>query len=176
VLDPARAGRFGGRPLRCRPRPRGSLLERFTRYAIRAADPDACWDWSAALFQSGYGALAAAPPSRTMLAAHRVSYELTFGPIPEGQCVMHTCDNPRCTNPRHLRLGTIRDNNEDKLKKGRQPRGERHPRAKLKQQEVDLIRSLGSSCQASVRELANWFGVSRSLVSLILRGKCWVGV
>jgi HNH endonuclease len=109
-----------------------------------------------------------------MLAAHRVSYELTFGPIPEGQCVMHTCDQPRCTNPRHLRLGTIRDNNEDKIMKGRQPRGERHPRAKLSQAQVDLIRLIRSSCKATMGELAAWFGVSRGLVSLILQNKIWV--
>jgi hypothetical protein len=176
LCNPAGARHLGGRHPRFRPRPRGSLLERFNRYVIRADDPDGCWGWSAAVFASGYPALAAEPPSRAMLSAHRVSYMLHVGPIPPDRCVMHRCDQPRCTNPEHLRLGTVQDNNNDKVMKGRQPQGEGHPRAKLTQQQVDLIRSLRSSCQASIREIATWFGVSRSLVCLILRGKCWVSV
>jgi hypothetical protein len=163
----------GDRHPRHRPRPRGTLLQRFSRYAIRSSDPTLCWGWSAALFPSGYPALAAAPPSRSMLLGHRVSFELAFGPIPEGLCVLHRCDHPWCTNPQHLFLGTIRDNNDDKLAKGRQPRGEAHPRAKLNEKQVALIRSLRSSCQATMRELADQFSVSRGLISLILQGKIW---
>jgi hypothetical protein len=58
--------------------------------------------------------------------------------------------------------------------KGRQPRGEGHPRAKLTQQQVDLIRSIHSCYRASMREIADWFGVSRGLISLILQNKIWV--
>jgi hypothetical protein len=174
MFDFAGARAHGGRHSRSRPRPRGSLLERFNRYAVRSADPDACWDWSASSFQSGYGALAAAPPSREMLSAHRVSFELHVGPIPAGLCCLHRCDQPRCTNPRHLFLGTIQDNNHDKMMKCRQSRGEGHPRAKLTQQQVDLIRSIHSCYRASMRELAEWFGVSRGLISMIVRNRIWM--
>jgi hypothetical protein len=172
LLYPAGVRIHGGR--HNRPRPRGSLSERFNRYIIRPEDTDACWEWSAALFPTGYGALAAAPPSRGMLLAHRVSYELAFGPIPDGLCVLHRCDRPQCTNPRHLFLGTVRDNNEDKVLKGRQPRGEGHPHAKLTWEQVESIRSIRSSCQATIGEIAAWFGVSRALISLIIGNKIWV--
>jgi HNH endonuclease len=172
-LDFVSARAHGSCHPRFRSRPRGSIRTRFDRYAVRAADPNDCWDWSAALFPSGYPALADAPPSRSMLLGHRVSFELAFGPIPEGLCVLHRCDHPWCTNPQHLFLGTIQDNNDDKLAKGRQPRGEAHPRAKLNEKKVALIRSLRSSCQATMRELADQFGVSRGLISLILQNKIW---
>jgi HNH endonuclease len=176
VFDLTGARAHGGRHSRFRSRPRGSIRQRFNRLVIRPDDPAACWGWTAALFPSGYVAICDTPPSRRMLLGHRVSFQLHVGPIPPDRCVMHECDVRSCTNPAHLRLGTIRDNNDDKVMKGRQPRGEGHPRAKLTQQQVDLIRSLRSSCQASIREIATWFGVSRSLVCLILRGKCWVSV
>jgi HNH endonuclease len=109
-----------------------------------------------------------------MLLAHRVSYVLHIGPIPPNLCVLHRCDVPSCCNPAHLSLGTIQDNNSDKVAKGRQSRGEGHPRAKLSQDQVDLIRLIRSSCKATMGDLAAWFGVSRGLVSLILQNKIWV--
>jgi hypothetical protein len=85
-------------------------------------NPALCWGWSAALFESGYPAIAAEPPSRAMLLAHRVSYELHCGPIPSELCCLHRCDVRSCSNPEHLYLGTKADNNRDKSMKRRQPR------------------------------------------------------
>jgi hypothetical protein len=165
----------GGCHPRNRPRPRGSLLMRFNRLVIRSDDPAACWGWSAALFESGYPAIAAEPPSRAMLLAHRVSFELHRAPVPRGAvCVLHHCDVRSCTNPAHLFLGSKAANNSDKVSKGRQPRGESHPLAKLTQNQVELIRSIYGSARATMQELADRFGVSRALVSLIVRNKIWV--
>ena len=76
-----------------------------------------CWVWTGALSASGYGHLAA-NGSHSQL-AHRVSYSLFRGEIPDGMYVMHICDNRWCVNPAHLKLGTSTDNNRDKASKGR---------------------------------------------------------
>ena len=164
LFDPVGARLHGGRHPRNRPRPRGSLLQRFNRHVIRPDDPDACWGWSAALFESGYPAIAAEPPSRAMLLGHRVSYELHVGPIPPELCCLHRCDVRSCTNPAHLFLGTKADNNHDKIAKGRQPCGEAHHLAKLTQAQADLIRAIHAG-KASMQQIAALFGVSRALVS-----------
>lgn len=92
-----------------------------------------CWEWRGSLNTGGYGNLTAA--SRAKL-AHRASWEMHFGPIPDGLCVMHRCDNRRCVNPAHLVLGTYLDNNRDGFAKGRmRPRG-KVPLTEAQQQEI----------------------------------------
>jgi len=85
--------------------------------------PNECWEWSAGKFKQGYGAFGI---DKKMVNTHRVAYELFVGPIPEGLCVLHTCDNPSCVNPNHLFLGTQKDNIQDMVKKGRCYKGENH--------------------------------------------------
>ena len=76
---------------------------------------DACWEWSAAKDNWGYGLFYGDSFTR----AHRMAWVLTNGPIPEGLCVLHACDNPPCCNPAHLWLGTHLDNARDRENKGR---------------------------------------------------------
>ena len=76
-----------------------------------------CWPWQAGKFHKGYGAFAYAGHRPGY--AHRFSYLLHHGEIPEGALVLHRCDNPPCVNPAHLRLGTARDNTRDSVAKGR---------------------------------------------------------
>jgi hypothetical protein len=175
VFDPAGLRHLGGRhqPAR-RPRPRGPLPIRFNRHVIRPDNPDACWGWSAALFESGYPAIAAEPPDRSMLLGHRVSYELHVGPIPKGMCVLHRCDVRSCTNPAHLFIGSKADNNQDKISKRRHRYGENHHWSKLTREQAELIRAIRSTCGATMQEIAELFGVSRALVSLVLANRIWV--
>jgi hypothetical protein len=75
-----------------------------------------CWEWQGGKNNVGYGLIRDEHGMRT---THRVSYELYKGNIPKNLCVLHSCDNPKCVNPEHLRLGTRKDNTQDMISKGR---------------------------------------------------------
>lgn len=77
---------------------------------------DACWPWKGARHLQGYGLVAV---NRRMYAASRLAYELAVGPIPKGLQVIHSCDNPPCCNPKHLRAATQAENALDRKNKGR---------------------------------------------------------
>lgn len=95
-------------------RPPLPVQERFESKYTK--DPSGCWLWQAYKDSDGYGQLQVEGRS---VGAHRVSWELTNGPIPEGIFVCHTCDVCSCVNPDHLFIGTHTDNMRDKVKKGR---------------------------------------------------------
>ncbi len=75
-----------------------------------------CLPWLAIKMSKGYGQIRL---NGRMQLAHRVIYELVVGPIPDGLCVLHRCDNPPCVNPEHLFTGTPQDNTDDSMRKGR---------------------------------------------------------
>lgn len=147
---------------------------------------DGCWVWAQSKSRLGYGMVSF---NGKQTSAHRVSWMLYRGDIPAGMSVCHTCDNPACVNPGHLWLGTHQQNMADKVAKGRQargeaitknrpydpskrPRGEGHKLAVLNNDAVKAIRADARSFTA----IAGDFGVSRQIVSRIVRGLAWTHV
>src|ERR1700758_4972125 len=119
-----------------RPRKGESVADRFWEFCIKL--PNGCWEWTAARLKSkaDYGILLSHGKG---LRAHRVAWEKTFGPIPEGMQVLHRCDNPPCINPEHLFLGTHIDNMTDMRVKGRCHRGTKHIDSILTEHDVRNI-------------------------------------
>lgn len=104
---------------------------------------------------------------RRLVLAHRVAWSEYHGDIPEGMCVLHTCDNPACVNVSHLYLGTRRDNARDMLARGRQGF-----RVVLDADKARAIRE-GFSAGRRVSELALEFGVNTGTVTCVVKGRTW---
>lgn len=109
-------------------RPRESLSERFWSKVQKG---DGCWEWTGARHSFGYGWINRPGRGNGKMMAHRLSWELHFGPVAGGRGVLHHCDNPCCVRPDHLFLGSQSDNVRDMWRKGRArvPRALEHPRA-----------------------------------------------
>jgi len=106
---------------------------------------------------------------KVSIQAHRLSWELHFGPIPTGLRVLHKCDNRLCVRPDHLFLGTAKDNTDDMLQKEREARGEMLPQAKLTAADIPIIRA----SQESGDILAARYRVSKSTISMVRHRKVW---
>ena len=131
---------------------------------------DECWDWSAFKFR-GYGRI---HYNGTTVSAHRASYIIHNGPIPNGMVVCHRCDNPSCSNPRHLFLGTVQDNNRDRDRKGRAAVGERAPTARLTEDAVrDIRQNVTSRRGSNIAAFARKYGVTRRTAGAAYHGESW---
>jgi predicted XRE-type DNA-binding protein len=144
------------------------IKTRFWSKVNKTRGADACWEWSGAKDKNGYGQVRI---DGSVQAAHRVSWEIHSGSAAGELCVCHACDNPSCINPAHLFLGTLGDNNRDKLEKGRQYQGESHHNAKLTNDECSMIRKMYADGTYSQSKIANQFGVTQSNVSYVVLRK-----
>lgn len=133
-----------------------------------------CHLWTASRHYNGYGKIYSGAPLGKMLLAHRAAWQLAFGPIPEGMCVCHHCDNRKCVNPDHLFLGTKADNSADMVAKGRSHShsGSTNGNAKLTEADVRGIRGLLAQGVTGL-ELGRRYGVSPQQISRIKLGERW---
>lgn len=141
---------------------------KWKRFFARFKMADGCWEWLASKNPKGYGKCRLGDKNYL---AHRLSFSFFNGPIPEGDFVLHRCDNPSCVNPAHLFLGTAKDNSNDRDAKGRVAHGEAHVCAKLTEHDVADIRSKRGIVKQA--ELAAKYGVSLTVISFIMTGRTW---
>lgn len=145
------------------------IEKRFWPKVMRA---DGCWNWSGT--KQRYGRMKI---GNRMQLAHRVSWEIHRGQVPDGLCVLHRCDNGICVNPDHLFLGTHTDNMRDRQEKHRwePPRlvGELNPCAKLSLGKAEEMRTLYRLGMLQ-REIGNKFGVTQGAVSEVIHKKRWI--
>lgn len=130
-----------------------------------------CWLWTASTAGRGYGQIKL-PRTRRQIYAHRLSYLIHRGDIPDGMMVCHRCDTPRCVNPAHLFLESGKANLQDMKAKDRHLRGERNEQSKLTEADVDHIHDLREA-GLSTYKIAAQFPVSQMTVARILRGLRW---
>lgn len=140
------------------------------RFWRKVDHTETCWLWMGAKRGDGYGAFQLGPKQ---IAAHRYSYQLRSGEIPEGMVVMHSCDVPLCVNPTHLRLGTHAENSADAARKGRKLPGSQNHQAKLTEGQVIEMRERYAAGGVTQRQLADAFEVSPALVAAIVARKAW---
>ena len=149
-----------------------NLATRLRTYAPEGALNE-CWEWTLAR-NKGYGVIST--HGSRIRGAHTVAWELANNQkLPPGMVIRHSCDNPPCTNPAHLLLGTHADNVADRVRRGRQLSGEQMTHSKLTEFNARAIRALYARGGVYQWELAKMFGVSQSNISLIILGKAWLG-
>ncbi len=149
------------------------LEDRLWRW-IDKREPNDCWPWTGATVRGGYGSIQIGGKGSNGGVAHRALYEIINGPVPDGMVVMHRCDNPPCCNPRHLTIGTYKENTWDMMAKGRRatcwPVGENNGKSKLTAEKVRYIRA---NVAKGYRTLSHELELDYTTVRNAAIGKSW---
>ena len=143
------------------------IVQRFWDKVDKTGD---CWEWTASRNRSGYGQFKLfdhGDGKQKVVEAHRLAWELARGPIPDGLCVCHHCDNPGCVRPDHLFLGTHKDNAQDKHKKGRANLSQKYSDVMIIRLREEYASGLSSN------QLATKYNINRKTVLHIINGKSY---
>ena len=147
------------------------LEERFWNKVSIVPDETSCWDWTGSPSGFHYGMIGL---NGSYIRTHRASWEMHFGQIPNGLCVLHKCDNRRCVRPDHIFLGTKSSNNADRYIKGRDARGVRNGRSVLNDEIVIKIKRLYRPNRVfGARKIAAKLGLNYSTVNGVVGGVNW---
>jgi hypothetical protein len=146
------------------------------RFLEKVSKSLGCWTWLGSKYYNGYGQFYEGP---NKIVAHRYSYKLKHGSVPDDLLVCHTCDNRECVNPEHLFLGTHKENFEDMDRKGRRvsadTSGIKNGRAKLSEDQVLEIRNRYCSENISAIQLGKEYGIGESQTLRIINNESWRG-
>lgn len=148
---------------------KNKIISRFWN-RVEITPDNQCWKWkSYKQTGGGYGIIAS--NFKFFEYAHRVSWEIHYGPIPKGMLICHHCDNPECANPKHLFLGTSKDNVQDMIQKGRKNPAHSHPNRKstgegykLSKSDIDYSINAYDHINITMKDLAKKFNVTPSAI------------
>jgi len=173
-----------------RPKPinPNAITDRVMQRIMDKIDKNDCWEWTGKTSTSGYGIISISfDGEKSYFFVHRIIAQKHFNKDIRGMLVCHTCDNTKCVNPKHLFLGTQKENMRDASIKGRirsggdhhartnpesVPRGEKNGQTKLKNKDIDEIKTLYALGE-SQRSIARRFSIRQGSVSRIVTGKRW---
>lgn len=144
-------------------------LDRFWRKVSRTDNDDDCWLWTGSKDGGNYGVFFLQERNQK---AHRASWLLHYGAIPDRTFVLHRCDNPSCVNPKHLFLGSHIDNMQDMARKGRSTKGERSATAKLTETQIEQVFKLRKHGWL-IKDIAIHLGVGKTCIQSLLAGTSW---
>ena len=144
------------------------FLKSFWSKIDKSGGLNSCWMWMGAKTILGYGRKW---DGKRYLYAHRISYELFYGFCPNKLVICHNCDIPSCVNPRHLTLGTQRDNIKDMIQKSRQAKEFRRWNCKLSNSQIEEIRARYADGNLKQWELGLEYGVRQDHISRIVNYK-----
>lgn len=150
--------------------PQDTIIDFLSKFRVDATT--GCWMWTGRQTKGGYGQISVS--GKTMY-AHRWAFAHYNDDLSDHLCVCHECDHPGCVNPEHLFLGTRGDNNRDCSAKGRSfiPRGSLHPRAKLNEEIVKVVRARLGTTREKVASVARELGVSAQSLRRAVKGLSW---
>lgn len=142
------------------------------KFGVQIITDSRCWNWTGPRRDGGYGRFRV---NGVKTEAHRYSYEIHKGSIPNNQLICHRCDNPSCVNPEHLFVGSVIDNVRDMVNKGRQAKGESKPTSKLSECDVLYIRKIYRSKHRinGLKALALRYHVSVRTMWSIIHKETW---
>lgn len=141
-------------------------------HRVKRDNPDECWEWTESKDSRGYGQFIFA---NIRYRSHRVAFELSCGPIPDGLHACHSCDNPGCCRPEHLWLGTHAENMADRDQKGRHrgwKNGSEHHLSKLTEEDVPEIRQRAANGETRAN-IARTYGVSHQAIGHVIKRRRW---
>lgn len=147
------------------------------RILPRITPTDGCWNWPGATVETGYGKVCfRIVNKRHVRMVHRIAMEIKIGrPLMHSECALHRCDNRLCFNPEHLFLGTRKDNNKDRMLKGRNAdmRGDKNPKCNTNKEIVTAV-LLDAANGISQRDMAKKHRLSKGAIWNIINGRHWL--
>lgn len=164
------------RPIGKVPKPQPPRLTREQKFWLNVdkGGVDQCWNWKASKLKSGYGHCWDGEKSDY---SHRLAYIYAVGSIPEGMNIIHSCSNPSCCNPAHLKLGTPADRAHHRDAMGRNGsykcRGENHLNARVTNIQVQQIRKLYAVEDVTQAKLSRQLGISYSIIWSVIHRRSW---